>query len=139
MALNTHIALAARKASLDAGLNLANSGTLVIYDGVQPADADTAVTTQNVLATIALAATAFNAAAGSASAPSTKGLVLPATVTASRTGVAAWYRIWESNGTTAVADGSVGTGTNDLVVGTTAFQTGASTFLTGTNQYAMSN
>ena len=90
MATNTHIAIAARKAALDAAMNLANSGTLVFYDGAQPANADTAVTTQNILATLTLANPAFTAATGASGATAVKALTLGFPIRKSTTSLSAY-------------------------------------------------
>ena len=128
MALNPHIAYAARQAALNNALALANSGTLVIYSGTQPANADTALAGNTVLSTSTLSNPAFSNATGGS-------LTLPANVSASATGTATWFRIYQSNGTTAVADGSVGTSSADLIVSTTSFVSGGLVTFIGTNQY----
>lgn len=139
MALNPHWGLGARKAALDAAMNLANSGSLVIYSGSQPANADTAVGAQVALATFALANPAFAAAGGSAGSSATKVLNLPASVAAAAgagTGtLATWFRIYESDGVTAVADGSVGTATADLVINAATIVAGATVSITSVSEY----
>ncbi len=119
MALNPHIAVASRNAALDAAMNLANGGTLVIYSGTQPANADTALSGNTALATFTLPSPAF-----AASSSASKALNVPTAVTASATGAATWFRIWQSGGTVAVADGSCGTATADLILTTTAINSG---------------
>lgn len=135
MALNPHIAYAARQAALNNALALANSGTLVIYSGTQPANADTALAGNTVLSTSTLSNPAFSNATGGSGSTTTAALTLPANVSASATGTATWFRIYQSNGTTAVADGSVGTSSADLIVSTTSFVSGGLVTFIGTNQY----
>jgi hypothetical protein len=103
----------------DAACALLNSGYLRIYDGSQPATADTAISTQNLLAELRFNATAFGSSvAGVATANAiTSG-------TAGATGTAAWFRAFKSDGTTAVLDGSVGTSGCDLNLGSVAIQSG---------------
>lgn len=125
MSLNPHWGLSAREAALDAAMNLANSGTLVIYTGTQPATCDTALSGNTALATFTLANPAFAAATGSLGAAATKALNLPAGVAAAATGTAAWFRIYKSDGVTGVADGSCGTSAADLILDSTAIQAGA--------------
>jgi hypothetical protein len=79
------------------------SGLLILYDGTQPVDADTAVTTQTVLASLELDDPAFAAAsAGTAVLAS-----LPRTTEASASGTATWARIYDSD-MVAIMDISVG-------------------------------
>lgn len=121
MALNPKQSNTAANAAADAVVALANSGYLRIYDGTQPATADTAVSTQTLLAELTLNATAFGAAvAGVATANA-----ITSDTSADATGTASWFRVVRSNGTTVLWDGSVGTGTHDLVVATTSFEAGA--------------
>lgn len=89
---------------------LLNSGWLRIYDGTRPANPQTAITTQNILAELRFGATAFGAAAA--------GVITANAITsdtdANATGTASWFRLFESDGTTVVADGDVGTSGSDL-------------------------
>lgn len=124
MASNIHVALAGRKASLDNGLNTANSGTLVLYTTPQPANADTAVSTQTAIATFTLPNPAFSAAAGAAGATTTKTMNAVANVTASATGSPVWFRIFQSDGVTAVIDGSAGTSGTDAILNVASFSSG---------------
>lgn len=119
MALNPKLSAAGRNRALDAALDALNGGYLDIYDGSQPSDPDTAVTTQVKLARLSLNATAFAAASSGSKAANA---IASGTVLA--TGTASWFRLVTSAGT-AVWDGSVGTSTANLVVGTTAFSAGA--------------
>ena len=62
-ALNPKTAVARRNAALDAAFDtVLNGGSLRIYDGTQPTDADTALGAQVLLAQLTLNATAFAAA-----------------------------------------------------------------------------
>ena len=63
MAHNVTIAADTASAIADAVATLCNGGTINIYDGAQPATADTAVTTQTLLATCTFGTPAFGAAA----------------------------------------------------------------------------
>lgn len=100
---------------------LCNGGTLKIYDGTQPATADTAITTQNLLATLTLGNPAFgSAAAGVATANAITG-----DTSADATGTASWFRVLTSAAAT-VFDGSAGTASADLILNSTAIQSGAS-------------
>ena len=79
-----------------------NGGKLQIYDGVQPATADTAVTTQNKLAEFTLANPCFG---GAASGQVTANL--PANTTGLFDSTATWYRVLKADNTKEW-DGEVG-------------------------------
>lgn len=120
MANNPHLSDTSANAAVNAVTALANSGKLRIYDGTQPANANTAVTTQTLLAELTMGATAFGAAAAGVA---TANAITAATAAA--TGTATWFRVVESNGTTVLFDGSVGTSAADLNLSTAAISSGA--------------
>lgn len=120
MALNPKTSTTARNAAANAISALANSGKLRIYDGTQPADSDTAVSTQTLLAELTLNATAFGAASGGVI---TANPITGATAVATST--ATWFRVLKSDGTTSLFDGSVGTsGCNLNLTGTAVITSG---------------
>jgi len=121
MALNTQLSDAAANAAANAVCALANGGALKIYSTPQPANANTSVTSQNLLATLALSATAFgNAAAGVATSNSIT------SAAAVYTAAAVWFRILKSDGSTVVFDGTIGTGSGfNLIMNSTAIQSGS--------------
>ena len=126
MALNPKRTNLAANAAADAMAVLCNTGWLRIYDGAQPATADTAVGAQVILAELRFSATAFPAAvAGVATANA-----MTADSSANATGTAAWFRVFKSDGTTLVYDGSVGTATSDLILNTVSIVIGASVSIT---------
>lgn len=120
MALNTQLSNAAANAEADAIARLLDNGYLRIYDGAQPANADTAVTTQNLLAELRFAAT---------SAPAAVDGVLTfdtiAAVVAAATGTAAWFRALKADGTSAVFDGSVGGSAANMILAALNIQANA--------------
>jgi hypothetical protein len=104
----------------------AASGKLRIYSGTQPADADAGIGAGTLLAELTMGATAFGSATSTASTNS----VLTANAitqdsSADATGTAAWFRLWQSNGTTPILDGTVGTSGCDLTINSVAIQIGA--------------
>ena len=120
MPLNTQLANATVNGQGDDLSARLNSGFLRIYDGTQPATADTAITTQVLLAELTFSATA---------APATSnGLItfnaIGSDTSADATGTASWFRCFASNGTTVVMDGSVGTATSNLVLNSTSIVSG---------------
>lgn len=121
MANNPKRAAATANAACDAMAALANSGRLKIYDGTQPANAATAVTTQNVLADLTMNATAFGAASGGVATAN----AITSDSSADATGTATWFRLYKSDNSTVILDGSVGTSNADLVLNTTSIVAGA--------------
>lgn len=105
----------------DALSALANNGYIRIYDGTQPATADTAITTQVLLAELRFNATAAPSA--------TNGVLAFNAITqdsnANNTGTASWFRALKSDGSTALFDGSVGTSGSDINIATTSIVAGA--------------
>lgn len=126
MPTNPKLSNAAANAEVDALATLLNTGYLRIYDGTQPATADTAIGAQVLLAELRWNATAFGAGAlGVATANA-----ITADATANNTGTATWFRALKSDGTTVVMDGSVGTATSDLILNSVAIQSGAEVSVT---------
>jgi hypothetical protein len=126
MALNPKRSNAAVNAAADAVTALLNSGYLRIYDGSQPATANTAITTQVKLAELTFNSTAFGAASNGVSTAN----AITADTSADATGTATWFRAVKSDGTTAVFDGSVGTSSADLVLNSVAISSGAQVSVT---------
>lgn len=121
MANNAKFSNEAVNAAMDAMGALANSGKLRIYSGSQPATADDGIGAATLLAELTLAASAFGASSG--------GVITAAAITgdttADATGTAAWFRIWKSNGSSPLMDGTVGTSGCDLNMNSVAISAGA--------------
>ena len=126
MANNLKISTTAVNAQADALSDLLDNGYLRIYDGSQPANANTAITSQVLLAELRFNATAAPAASG--------GVLTMNSITqdpsANNTGTATWFRALKSDGSTVVFDGSVGTSGCDLNLGSTSITSGASVAVT---------
>ncbi len=120
MPLNTQLADATVNGQADNLSARLNNGYLRIYDGTQPATADTATTSQVLLAELRFNATAAPAAVS--------GLItfnaITADSSANATGTASWYRCLSSDGTTVVMDGSVGTSSSNMILPTTSIVAG---------------
>lgn len=102
------VAVARRGAALDTFISSANSGILRIYDNTaaRPANADTAIPGGSViLAELTMNATSFPASSG--------GVLTANAITqdssANASGTALYARLFQSNGTTAIADFGVTT------------------------------
>jgi hypothetical protein len=126
MATNAQIPTAAQNAACDAIVDLLDggsaAGTVKVYSGTQPADANTALSGNTLLVTFTLDSTAFgDASSGVATAAST-----PITGTAVATGTASFFRAASggTGGTGTVLDGSVGTSSADLILNTTSITSG---------------
>lgn len=108
------LANAAVNAEADTFAALLNGGTLKIYNGTQPATADTAVSGQTLLATFTLPNPAFGSAVA--------GVVTLNAVTevsAVASGTATWAR-WEKSDSTPVMDTTVGVSGADLIINNNA-------------------
>jgi len=126
MANNLKISTTAVNAQADALSDLLDNGYLRIYDGTQPANANTAITSQVLLAELRFNATAAPAASGGVLTMSS----IAQDSSANNTGTATWFRALKSNGSTVVFDGSVGTASCDLNLGSTSITSGASVAVT---------
>jgi hypothetical protein len=112
---------AARKnAALDTLGAAASGGSLRVYAGSVPANADAALGGATLLASLALGAPAFASASG--------GVLTANAITedsaADATGTASFFRILASDGTTVLLQGTVGTSGADLNLNTVALTTG---------------
>jgi hypothetical protein len=121
MAVNTRLGAAARNAAVDAiTATIGSNGKLRIYDGTQPTDADTAIGAQNLLADLALSATAFGAASGGTATAN----AITSDTSANNTGTATWGSFLTS-GDVRKIDFSVGTSSANLVLNSVAISSGA--------------
>jgi hypothetical protein len=134
MASNIHVAAAYRKGMLDGTVNIktdANSGILNVYSGTQPADGDTALSGNTLLASLTMNATAFSGPSGTASTDQTLTAgAIASDTSADNTGTAAFFRLFKSDGTTKILDGSVGTSGADLNLNTVSLVAGATVAVT---------
>ena len=104
-----------RNAQQQGLITYAGSGCLInIYSGTQPANANTAISTQTLLVSLPVS--------GVFGTDSNGTITLSAVTSASAvaSGTASFFRIFKSNGTTVVMDGSVGTSSADMILNTTA-------------------
>lgn len=108
-----------RSRAADAVLVRANSGSLRIYSGSVPADIDAGLGAAVLLATLPLSASAFGAAS---SGVATANAITSATAAAS--GTASFFRVLESDGTTGVYQGTVGTTGAELNLSTVSILAG---------------
>lgn len=126
MALAPSLANAAASAAADAVARQLDNGYLRIYSGTKPTNADTALSGNTLLAELR-----FNAT----SAPGASNGVLTfnaftADSSADATGTASFFRALQSNGTSAVMDGTVGTSGSDLNLNSVSIVSGANVAVT---------
>ena len=117
MSLNTQMSNTLVSLQVQNFITACSSGTVTFYDGTQPANANTAVTTQHALVVVTFNTTAFSSSVnGVVSSPS---FTAPGTgTTAAGVGVQpTWYRIRKSDGTTVVNDGSAGAASANAIIG----------------------
>lgn len=118
MASNLKYSNGTRDAQQNGLITYAGSGAIInIYDGTQPSNANTAVTTQVKLVALTITGTFGTDSSGT---------ITLSTVTngvAVATGTASWFRITKSDGTTVVMDGSVGTSSADMILNNTSIAT----------------
>jgi len=120
MSANLKMSNASVDAQASALATLADNGYLRIYDGTQPASADTAITTQVLLAELRLNATAFGAPS---SGVLTANAITPDS-SADASGTATWYRVFKSDGTTPLWDNNISTSSAGLIMTTTTITAG---------------
>ena len=87
-----------------------NSGSLRIYSGTPPANGDAALSGNTLLANLAFGATVFGAASNGVATAN----AITADSSADATGTASFFRALESDGTTVVFQGTVGTSGAEL-------------------------
>lgn len=102
-------------------LALLNSGSMKIYSGTQPANPETALSGNTLLATATFSGTAYGTPALSGSAMVSQLQFTSTTVSPAASGTATFGRCLKSDGTTAVMDLTVGT---DITLGNTSAQLG---------------
>ena len=108
-----------RNAQQNGLITYAGSGCLInIYQGSQPANANTAISGQTLLVTLTVSGSFGTDSNGTITLSSV------ANGTAVATGTASFFRITQSDGTTVVMDGSVAISDADLVLNNTSIATG---------------
>ena len=119
MASNLKYSNGTRDAQQQGLIIYAGSGALInIYSGTQPANANTAISTQTLLAALTITGSFGTDSNGTLTISSV------ASTTSVASGTASFFRIVKSDGTTVVMDGSIGTSDADMVVNTTTITSG---------------
>jgi hypothetical protein len=110
----------AANAEANALAALCNGGTLCLYSGSQPANANTALEGNTMLATLTFGSPAWGAAAGGEIVANPIGAGVGVA-----SGTATFARIFEAGGTVVVMDLSVGTANAGLILSTSAIIAGS--------------
>ena len=119
MASNLQYSNGTRNAQQQGLITYAGTGALIkLYTGTQPVNANTALSGNTLLVTLTISGSFGTDSNGTL----TLGSVTSGTAVA--TGTATFFRIYQSDGTTVVMDGSVGTSSADMVLNTTSINTG---------------
>lgn len=129
MANNPQLSNAAASLAADAvvdAIDVGGQGYLRIYDGSQPATADTAITTQVLIATLRFGGTAFGAASNGVAAAN----AITSDTDADQTLTATWFRVLAGNGSTVIFDGTVGTSGCDMNLNSVTIQQHAEVAIT---------
>jgi hypothetical protein len=103
-------------------------GSIKVYSGTQPANANTALSGNTLLATLTLASPAGAASSGGTF---TFGTITSGTAVATNT--ATFARVFQSDGTTVVCDMDVGTSGATFILDTVSIVSGGTVAATGTN------
>jgi hypothetical protein len=111
----TSVAVAIRNAQLNTRAGHYNSGYLRFYSGTPPATVDTALSGNTLLASCTFSATAFATASGGSATAN----AITADSDADASGTVSFARAFESDGTTAIEQFTVGTSGTDITVPTT--------------------
>lgn len=130
MANDFIITNAVAKAMLDTFDDQVNAGTAAVINiysagsGV-PADGDTAITDQTLLAQLVMSATAFGAAADANPNATITADTITDDSSADATGTAVFFRILTQSGGTVICQGTVGTSGADMNLNTTSITSGS--------------
>jgi len=125
MALNTQLSDTAANAGAAAIGTLCNGGSINIYSGSQPANANAGAGGATLLATLTLPSPTFGSASG--------GVLTANAITAQNavaTGLATWFRVLKSDASTVVYDGTVGTSGANMNMSNTSLVAGGSVAIT---------
>jgi hypothetical protein len=121
MARNLKLSNSSASVAADAVVDTLDGGKVRVYTGTQPANPGVAAS-GTLLVELTLPTPAFGSASSGVATANTipRGSVVA-------TGTPGWFRVLQSNGTTAVFDGSVGTvaGDYDMVIGSSSLASGS--------------
>lgn len=121
------------KSMLDAFTTANDAGTAAvinIYSGTAPADADTALSGNTLLAQLTMSATSFGAATDANPGAIITANAITADSSADATGTASFFRLLTQNAGTVTFQGSVGTSAADMILNTVSITAGSTVSIT---------
>jgi hypothetical protein len=133
MAVDFVITNAVAQSMLTAFSTATDAGTAAvinIYSGTVPADADTALSGNTLLAQLTMSGTAFGAPTDLAPGARITAAAITSDSSADATGTASFFRILTQNAGTVVAQGTAGTATSDLILNTVSITSGSTVSIT---------
>ncbi len=132
MTANPMISMACAQAMLDNLTGNFTSGFINIYTGSIPATVETAVSGTLLSSGVTFGATAFGASTdpGSTGLATATANAITSDTDAANTGTAGYFRCFASNHTTALAQGTCGTSSADMIMNTTTINAGATVAVT---------
>lgn len=132
MASAFFITSAVAKAMMDTFDTQVDAGTAAvinIYSGTPPANADAALSSNDLLAQLTCSSVAFGAAT-TANPSVVTANTITADSSADSTNTATFFRILTQNAGTVICQGTVGTATADMILNTTAITSGSTVSIT---------
>jgi hypothetical protein len=114
----------------EVGINAGTAAVFNIYDGSVPADADTALGAQVLLAQLTCAADAITSIVDDTPGALATFDTITSDASADATGTASFFRLLTQSGGTVVGQGTVGTATSDLILNTVAITSGSTVSIT---------
>ena len=115
---------------LGVGMDAGTAAVINIYDSTVPADADTALGAQVLLAQLTCSATAFTSVTDDTPGAIATFAAITSDSSANATGTATFFRILTQSGGTTIAQGTVGTATSDLILNTVSITSGSTVSIT---------
>jgi len=125
----TSAAAAAMQVALAAQVDAGTAAVINIYDGTPPADANAALSSNNLLAQLTCSSTCFTATTTANPSVLTAGTISSDT-SADSTGTASFFRLLTQSAGTVIAQGTAGVGSFDLALNTTAITSGSTVSIT---------
>jgi hypothetical protein len=110
---------------LGVGMDAGTAAVIQIRDSTVPADADTALGAQVLLAELTCNATAFTSVTDDTPGAIATFAAITSDASANATGTATFFRILTQNGGTTICQGTVGTSSADLILNTVSITSGS--------------